>query len=116
MKKAVIFIVSMCFTTLMSQVNSNDVKIGTELTLGPVSASGYEHIHLPRKNFIIKRGAIANYNNLEGRTVVVADIITTDGKTEFILKRKDGLNFFRFWPSLNSDAEKALAIGELRIL
>jgi hypothetical protein len=117
MKKALIFIFSMCLTsTLMAQTDYTDIEIGMELTLGPVSASGYQHIDLPRKNFIIKRGAIADYNNLEGRKVVVTDILTTNGRTEVVLKRKDGLKFFRFWPSIHSDAEKALANGELRVL
>ncbi|WP_273568293.1 hypothetical protein [Maribacter halichondriae] len=116
MKKAVIFIVSIFMTvTLMAQESSDFVKKGTVLTLGPVSASGYKHIDFPRKNIIIKRGAIADFNNLEGRKVIVEEVQTENGTTEVVLKRKDGRNFFRFWTTVTTDIEKALAKGELKM-
>ena len=36
--------------------------------------------------------------------------------TEAVLKRKNGLNFFRFYPSVTADIEKALAAGEISII
>ncbi len=117
MKKAVIFIVHICMTiTLTAQKNIDIVEKGTILKLGQVSASSYQYIDFPRKNIIIKRGAIADFNNLEDRKVVVEEVSTLNGKTTVILKRKDGCNFFRFWPTVTSDIEMALAKGELKML
>ena len=101
---------------LQAQENPDVIEKGTVLTLGKVAASSYQHIDFPRKNIIIKRGAIANFNNLEGRKVVVEEVSSLNGKTTVILKRKDGRNFFRFWPTVSSDIEMALLKGELKIL
>ncbi|MGB5437128.1 MAG: hypothetical protein WBM98_14630 [Maribacter sp.] len=100
---------------LHAQDNSSVIEKGTVLTLGNVTASSYQHIDFPRKNIIIKRGAIADFNNLEGRKVFVEEIVTANGKTKVTLKRKDGRNFFRFWPTVTSDIEMALAKGELKM-
>jgi hypothetical protein len=86
---------------------------GTILTLGTVSASGYGHIDFPRKNIIIKRGAIANFNALEGEKVRVKEVRSDNGATEVVLQREDGRNFFRFWPTVTADLEQALKKGEL---
>ena len=101
---------------LQAQENPDVIEKGTVLTLGKVATSSYQHIDFPRKNIIIKRGAIANFNNLEGRKVVVEEVSSLNGKTTVILKRKDGRNFFRFWPTVSSDIEMALLKGELKIL
>ncbi|MGB5553978.1 MAG: hypothetical protein WBM83_04905 [Flavobacteriaceae bacterium] len=101
---------------LPAQENNNLIKTGTTYVLGDVSASGYEHIDLPRKNFIIKRGALANYNALEGIKVIAEEVATKTGKTEVVLRRKDGRHFFRFWPTLPTDIDKALAKGELMLV
>ncbi|WP_373518099.1 hypothetical protein [Pricia sp.] len=98
---------------LSAQENTDIVGEVSVLTLGTVSASGYEHIDFPRKNFIIKRGAIANFNALEGEKVVVEEVRSENGATEVVLQRKDGRNFFRFWHTVEADFEKALAKGEL---
>ncbi|MGB5498726.1 MAG: hypothetical protein WBM77_07330 [Maribacter sp.] len=117
MKKAVLFIVYICMTiSLIAQENFDIVEKGTVLTLGQVSASSYQHIDFPRKNIIIKKGAIANFYNLQGRKVIVEEVSTLNGKTTVILKRKDGRNFFRFWPTVTSDIKKALEKGELKML
>ena len=101
---------------LQAQTNSSVIEKGTVLTMGKVTASSYQHIDFPRKNIIIKRGGIADFYNLEGRKVLVEDVVTENGKTIVTLKRKDGRNFFRFWPTVSSDIEMALAKGELKML
>jgi len=115
MKRTLIVIVTMVMTTtLWAQENRNIVEKGTVLTLGPVSASGFQHIDFPRKNFIIKRGGIANFNNLEGRSLVVEEVISKNSGTQVVLKRSDGLDFFGVYRTVKADLEKALAKGELR--
>ncbi len=118
MKKVVIFMLfsAIVTTSLMAQENSPSLDKGTEFILGEVNAEGYAHIDFPRKNVIIKRGAIANFNALEGLKVEVAEVRSKNNTTEVVLKRKDGLNFFRFWPTVTADVDKAIAQGELKIL
>lgn len=115
MKKAVILIVSIFFSIVLMAKSNNlsAVQKGTVLTLGACSASGYMHIDFPRKNTIIKRGAIANFNSLEGRKVIVTEIRSKDDTTEIVIKRKDGLNFFRFFPTATANLEKAIIKNEL---
>lgn len=114
-KSAILLACLFSIGMLQAQENTDVVKKGTVLTLGTTTASGYQHIDFPRKNVIMKRGAIANFNNLEGRKVVVEDVRTENGTTEVVLKRKDGLNFFRFWPSAQASLDKAIASGELKL-
>ena len=106
-------VLSFSIGMLQAQEITSLVEKGTVLTLGTATASGYQHIDFPRKNIIIKRGAIADFNNLAGRKIIVEEIGTKNGRTEVVLKRKDGRNFFRFWPTVTTDIEKALAKGEL---
>ncbi len=114
MKIVVILMLCVLVTTSsIAQENSPSLDKGTEFILGEVSAEGYAHIAFPRKNLIIKRGAVANFNALEGVKVVVAEVRSKNNTTEVVLKRKDGLNFFRFWPTVTADVDKAIAQGEL---
>lgn len=100
---------------LHAQENNSIVNEGEVLTLRAPAGSDYQHIDFPRKNIIIKRGAIANFKNLIGKELVVSEVNTKpDGSLETILKRKDGMNFFRFFPSVKANVEKALLSGELR--
>lgn len=114
MKKVAFFLASMLMTvTMAAQDNQNRIMEGAEFTLGKVNAAGYSHIDFPKKNFIIKRGAIANFNVLVGKKVVVTEVRSMNGKTQLVLKPKDGSKFFRFWPTVTADYEKALEKGEL---
>lgn len=94
------------------QLNKGDI-----VTLGYPNGPDYQYLDFPRKNIIIKRGAIPTFNALIGKKLVV-DQIETDkkGKTRAVLRRKDGLNFFKFYPTFTADVEGALADGELRIV
>ena len=100
---------------LYAQGTSQTLTEGDIVTLGTPQGSDYRHLEFPRKNIIVKRGAIANFNNLIGEKLVIERIETDkNGNTEAVLKRKDGLNFFRFYPSVTADLEKALADGEIK--
>lgn len=97
--------------------DKHTIANGDVLVLGQPSGSTYAHIHFAKKNIIIKRGAIADFNSLVGQKVIVHQITTTkDGALKGTLKRKNGQDFFRFFPKVKSDLEKALNAGELRIL
>lgn len=100
---------------IFAQETSHNLRKGDVVILADRKGTAYRHLDFPRKNIIIKRGAIADFNNLIGKKLVVERIeTTTDGITIAVLKRKDGLNFFRFYPRVRADIEKALTEGELK--
>lgn len=100
--------------TVIGQENNSNISQGTIYRLSEPAGHTYKHIDFPRRNIIIKRGAIANYNSLVGMELVVKELIKdTNGSTTAILVRKDGRPFFRFFPTVEANLEKALAIGEL---
>lgn len=101
---------------LKAQDTGTTISEGDIVELGKAPGSNYQHIDFPRKNFIIKRGAIANFNALVGKKLVVARIETDkNGNPEAVLKRKDGRNFFRFYPTVKAEVSKALQNGELKL-
>jgi hypothetical protein len=102
---------------LNAQEQGSTIAIGDVLVLSQPSSSSYLYIDFPKPNIIIKRGGIATFNNLIGQKLTVIEIITTkDGGKDAVLVRKDGRNFFRFFPKVTSNLNKALANGELKTL
>ena len=115
MKKSAVFVAFIIsIGMLRAQENTSIIEKGAVFTLGSASVSGYQHIDFPRKNIIMKRGAIVDFKNLAGREVVVEQILSQNGDIQVLLKRKDGLNFFRFYPTVKANLEKALLKGELK--
>ena len=45
-------------------LGNKDIDVGTILKIGKPYSYDYRHIHFPRKNFIIKRGSIANLKSV----------------------------------------------------
>lgn len=118
MKKAIFFMAFLfCTSGLIAQSDTYDFVEGDILELGEASGSRYTSIDFPRKNIIIKRGAIADFNNLIGKKLTIQEI-HNDKKGEVIavLKRTDGLNFFRFYPQVEAHLSKAIASGELKMV
>lgn len=115
MRKAFILAFFLCLGGMLrAQNNDNVIAEGDVLVLGEAKGSDYRYIDFPKKNIIIKRGAIANFKALIGKYLVVHSIETDDaGNTEVVLKRKDGINFFRFFPKVEANLTQAMASGEL---
>ena len=89
------------------------VETGTVLEI--IKPDGpFRHLNLPRNNFIIKRGGIANLNALSGNLVVVTAVKEVEGSKEIVLKRKDGRKFFRNYATISANWPEALEAGELR--
>jgi len=106
-----VFSVSLLQAQQTQQIN---IQKGHVLTIEGPSASDYQHVHFPRKNFIIKRGGIADMKTVLGKKVEIIDFTyTSDGSTEVTLKRQDGKRFFRKFPTIKADLEDALSTGEL---
>ena len=116
MRTIIFAIFLFCSTNaLMAQKNDSQISKGSIYKISEPTGHTYKHIDFPRRNIIIKRGAIANYNSLVGMDIVVKELIkNTDGSTTAIMARKDGRPFFRFYPTVEANLEKALAIGELK--
>ncbi|MBT8314298.1 MAG: hypothetical protein KJP26_07535 [Maribacter sp.] len=118
MRKSILFMAFLfCISMLKAQSTDHSSIEGDILMLGEPSGASYTAIKFPRKNIIIKRGAIANFNSLLGKKLVVEKIETnSDGMEISTLRRKDGLNFFRFFPEVKADLSKAIESGELKIV
>ncbi|RDY59521.1 hypothetical protein [Flagellimonas nanhaiensis] len=105
----------LAFFSVQAQDNHVDrVQIGDQLVLGAPSGSHYKHVDVPRKNFIIKRGGIANLSALVNESVTITDI--SYGKTSLVtFKRTDGKKFFRVYKTLTARLNEAVDAGEVKI-
>lgn len=113
---AILFVVA---TTNMNaqSVNPQDVKVGDVLEIGRPDTPKFKHIDFPRANFIIKKGGIADYKRVVGRTVVVTDVKEKkDGTVVVKIKKTDGKRFFNSHPVVKADLKNALESGELSAL
>lgn len=103
------------FTLFTPEHELQEIKVNDVLIIQEPSGADFKHIHFPRKNFIIKRGGIANLQSLKGTKVVVEDIsYAKDGATLITMRRMDGRRFFRAFPTVTAKFESALEAGELR--
>lgn len=98
--------------TLFS-VNAQGPKEGDVLRISPNDVLTYDHIEVPKKNFIIKRGGLAHMDQIEGAQVVISKIVVRQGKKVAILRRKDGKKFFNVYKTLTAELDGALNSGEL---
>ncbi|MCF8713470.1 hypothetical protein JM658_01405 [Joostella atrarenae] len=113
MKKRLFFAV-FSFFVFAVQAQDKEVNVGDVLTINSISESTYNHIDLPRKNIIIKRGGVPNYKSVYNNEVVVTEINTNaDGEQLAVLKRKDGRKFFTSFPTIKANVTKAIDSEEL---
>ncbi|TAI47921.1 hypothetical protein [Flagellimonas allohymeniacidonis] len=94
------------------QTASQSVKIGDKFIISEPSSSEYRHLDVPRKNFIIKRGGIADMKTLKNSVVVVTDV-SGDQNPVITFKRVNGIKFFRTYKTLTADLVNALDSKEL---
>ena len=103
------------FNFMQTEPNAQEIQVNDVLVIQEPSGLDFKHIHFPKKNFIIKRGGIANMNQVAGKKVVVETIsYDKDGATLVTLRRQDGKRFFRAFPTVKASLEEALDSGELR--
>ena len=120
MKKGIFFVAALCLalvSTVTAQEKYDDlVKVGDELIIGSPSNSDYQYIDTPRKNFIIKKGGIANMGSLlNNKVTVTKKVYDKNDKVIVTFKRTDGTKFFNAYRTLKADLNGAIANGELRI-
>ena len=114
----VLIILTFGFLTLDAQTNDsnieNGVEVGDVFEIGRLDAPHYKHINFPKKNFIIKRGGVANYSSVEGMKVVVTEIKKKkDDVLQVKIKRANGGRFFGSHSVVTVNLEPALESGEL---
>ena len=97
---------------LSAQQQTAQISAGDTLVIKQVSAFGYDHILVPKKNFIIKKGGIPDMKRLSGTKVIVSSVENQNGY-QVQLERADGGRFFNAYRSLTADAYEALQTGEL---
>ena len=119
MKKSILFFAALCFTfhsAITAQERFDDlVKVGDELIIGSPSNGDYEFIDTPRKNFIIKKGGIANMGDLVNNKVTVTKMtFDKDNEPVITLKKSNGSKFFNAYRTLKADLNGAITNGELR--
>ncbi len=116
MKKILIiaFLVFLTTNAQESNVKQTNATVGDELVIGAPSSQEFEHIHFPKTNFIIKKGGIANYKALTGKTVIITNVDTSNGKNMVTVKRKDGLKFFNRIATVKINLDKAISSGEIK--
>ena len=99
-----------------AQNQTQSVTVGDVLVINQIENQDFKSLDLPKANFIIKKGGIANYKSLNGNKVEVTAIETNDaGETIVELKREDGKKFFRTHAKINANIDEALENGELSI-
>ncbi|GMN06879.1 hypothetical protein MTsPCn5_22680 [Croceitalea sp. MTPC5] len=115
MKKLFFLALALFFLNgLSAQENfKNSINVGDELIISKPSSNDYRFIDVPRKNFIIKRGGIANMASLENNIVRVTKI--TDSKNPTItIEKANGRKFFRVYRTLKANLNGAINNGELK--
>jgi hypothetical protein len=88
----------------LAGLNAQAISIqeGQVLELVLPDDGDFNHVDVPRKNFIIKRGGIPDMKTLDGNRVVVEAIEETSKGTRLVLRRADGRNFFRSFPTMTA--------------
>ena len=100
----------------MVDCDSPTVKSGDILQIVKPSGTTYKFINLPRPNFLIKRGGIANFNKLNGEKVEITEVrITENCNTQVVVKRQNSKKFFNTLNTLSIELDQAVEKGEVRL-
>ena len=106
----VICVMSLGFMNVYSQ--STPPEAGEELRLNLPESGSFDHLDVPRNNFIMKQGGIVDMQRLDNAVVVVDRVRETRKGTQLVLKSKDGNRFFKShryltasWPQVAESKE-----------
>ncbi|AKA34742.1 hypothetical protein [Flagellimonas lutaonensis] len=114
MRQISFFAVLFFFFGALNAQDQQSVNVGDELIITSPISHNYKYIDVPRKNFIIKRGGIANLKSLENRKAIVKDISTEGDEVVVTLVPANGGKFFNVYRELKADLADALDNGELQ--
>ncbi|MAU26481.1 MAG: hypothetical protein CMH48_04345 [Muricauda sp.] len=114
MRQISFFAVLFFFFGALNAQDQQSVNVGDELIISSPVSHNYKYIDVPRKNFIIKRGGIANLKSLEDRKTIVKEINTVGDDVVVTLVPANGGKFFNVYRELKANLNEALDNGELR--
>ena len=101
---------------MFSQNSNSDYNIGDVFTIAQANYDNYKYINFPRANFIIKKGGLANYNNVVGEKVEITSIDEKkNGKLIATIKLVESRRFFNSHKYVTVDINKAIENKELLI-
>ncbi|MFX0556370.1 hypothetical protein ACOCEA_06205 [Maribacter sp. CXY002] len=109
-----VFVLILASLNLIGQDNSKMVTDGAILIINKKQNMPFDHIDFPRTNFIIKRGAIANYKSLNGIAVKIKlSYVNTKGNQMAKLTPIAGGKFFNRYTYVSANLSKAIESNEL---
>ncbi|CAM4295723.1 hypothetical protein [Gillisia limnaea] len=114
MKNVFILLILLLMSNIsFSQDKRENLKPGDILSINKDFNIPFNHLYFPKTNFIIKRGAIANYKSMDGMKVKIVEI-SEDATVK--LTPLNGRRFFNRFSYVKADLEKALESNELKQL
>ena len=105
---------------LMSyQVNAtnidNNPEIGDRLLIQSPENTTYTAVNMPKLNFVVKKGGVANYKSVQNTLVEVVKISQNKkGESVVTLQRVDGAKILGLKKSVSANYDQALQLGELK--
>ena len=105
---------------LMSyQVNAtnidNNPEVGDRLLIQSPENTTYTAVNMPKLNFVVKKGGVANYKSVQNTLVEVVKISQNKkGENIVTLQRVDGAKILGLKKSVSANYDQALQIGELK--
>tara|TARA_E500000331_G_C16996713_1_gene600188 strand:- start:85 stop:456 length:372 start_codon:yes stop_codon:yes gene_type:complete len=105
---------------LMSyQVNAtnidNNPEIGDRLLIQSPENTTYTAVNMPKLNFVVKKGGVANYKSVQNTLVEVVKISKNKkGESVVTLQRVDGAKILGLKKSVSANYDQALQLGELK--
>ncbi|MBC8754556.1 dihydroorotase [Kordia sp. YSTF-M3] len=101
-------------SSLYSQNSDSDINVGTVFTIGEVYNNNYKHINFPNANFILKKGGIANYENIKGEKVEITSVKKKkDGSLIATIKLASDKLFFNSHKYITANISEAIDKKEL---
>jgi hypothetical protein len=105
---------------LMSyQVNAtnidNNPEVGDRLLIQSPENTMYTAVNMPKLNFVVKKGGVANYKSVQNTLVEVVKISQNKkGENIVTLQRVDGAKILGLKKSVSANYDQALQLGELK--
>ena len=105
---------------LMSyQVNASNIEnnpeVGDRLLIQSPENTTYIAVNMPKLNFVVKKGGVANYKSVQNTLVEVVKISQNkEGENIVTLQRVDGAKILGLKKSVSANYNQALQLGELK--
>ncbi|MFV8280697.1 hypothetical protein ACNKXS_04100 [Christiangramia marina] len=101
------------------QVNATNIdtnpEIGDRLLIQSPENTTYTAVNMPKLNFVVKKGGVANYKSVQNTLVEVVKISQNKkGESMVTLQRVDSAKILGLKKSVSANYDKALQLGELK--